>query len=665
MASELKDAAFLTLMRERYELAVDYERENREEALDDLRFRKGDQWPDSVKTEREASGRPCLTINRSPQFIRQVTGDIRMNKPSVKVLPADSGSDPKFAEVYTGLIRHIEQASKAQNVYIRAAESSASCGMGFFRVVTEYSSDDAFDQDIRIKGIKNPFSVLFDPNAVEPTREDAKFCFVVSEIGEEEFKEKYPDANMADFESDEPAQYLRDWYKGKKIRIAEYWCKKPVTRTLGLLDDGSTLDLTEVADRKALPIVREREVESYKIEQYIVSGVEVLEGPHEWPGRYIPIVPVWGEEVEVGETTYRHGLIRFAKDAQRMYNYHRSAAVESIALQPKAPFVIDMRQVKGVEKYWNRANTDNLPYLPFTHVDGVPPPQRQAPPAMPAAMYQEASVAADDMKAVTGIYDAALGARSNETSGKAILARQQEGDVGTFIYIDNLANAIGYAGKILVDLIPRIYDSTRVVRVLGEDDSEEFVPINIPVQGEDGEMKLQNDISAGEYDVVVTTGPSFSTKRTEAAESMMAFMQSAPEAASMVMDLIVKNMDWPGSEELAKRFKKMAVKNGFAEPDDDTPPAEPPPPDPRIEMDAMKTQAHLAKTDAEIARTEEETESKRLENTERAMMLAMQGGEMQALMQEVISQQVQQILAEMQQVQQPPQGGFPLPEGQF
>lgn len=543
--------------RARFERAWTAEREARAEALEDLKFRAGEQWPDEALQERRAAGRPILTINRMPQFVRQVTGEIRQNRPAITVRPVDSGTDPALAATMAGIVRHVEQASDAQAAYVTAAESAAVCGIGHFRIVTEYSSDDGFEQDVRIRRMRNPFAVWWDPEAQEITREDARWCFVTERIPLADFKSRFPKARTEGFEQGSREGGADRWWDGETVRVAEYWVKRPATRTLALLEGGETVDVTDMAQaaRTALPIVRTRRAETHKVVRYLISGAEMLEGPDDWAGKYIPVVPVVGEEVHVGDRTVRHGIVRYAKDPQRLYNYWRTAAAESVALSPRAPWLVTPRQIEGQKAQWESANRGNPPYLLYSPDPAAPPPQRIEPAYPPVALLQEAGIAADDMKAVTGIYDAGLGAQGNETSGRAILMRQREGDTGTYVYVDNLSRAIRHAGRILVDLIPRVYDTERTLRILGEDGSEDFAVINQAVPGADGPVIL-NDLSAGTYDVEVSAGPGFSTRRLEAAESMMAFVQAVPQAGAVIADLIARNMDWPGAEAIAERLRR-------------------------------------------------------------------------------------------------------------
>ena len=542
----------------RFDECYEADLQNREEALDDLEFLVGEQWPDNVKSSREGDNRPILTINRMPQFLRQVTGDIRRTNPAIRVMPADGAADKDIAEIYTGLVRHIEHQSDATSVYEQAAESAAACGVGWFRVTTDYRTGDTFEQEIYIEPIRNPLAVHVDPEAKDPTRKDAEYMFVVDRMPNEAFDEAYPDKRRIDWQGKGQPEYLRHWFDRDSTLVAEYFCKKKETKRLGLTMDGQTVDMDEQPELlDKLEIVSERELEVDKIVWYKLSGAEILEGPVEWAGQYIPVICVPGEEVHIGERVIRSSVIRYAKDAQRLYNYARSTMAEIIALQPKAPHYVTPKQIEGFEDLWKNAHKTNYPFLPYNPDDEAPGvPQRVQPPVPSPALMTEIQLAADDMQATTGIYDAGLGQRSNETSGVAIKQRQLESDISTSIYVDNLSRAIGQCGRIIVDLIPKIYDTQRQVRILGEDATEAIETINMPViMG--GEIVLVNDLSRGRYDVRITTGPSYSTMRAEAAEMLVQFAQAFPPAAPALMDMAAKSQDWPEADKLAERLKRM------------------------------------------------------------------------------------------------------------
>ncbi len=563
----LDERAFIEDALEKYQRAYERDRENIEEAYEDLNFRAGKQWPEEIEKERAEEGRPCLTINRIPQFVRQVTGDIRQMRPAIRTVAIDSRGDKETAELIAGMIRYIENRSQAKTIYNRCADSQVTAGIGHWQVTTEYASQSTFNQEIRIVGIEDGVSVIWDADAVLPNREDAMFCFVPVDMSRSAFEARWPEAAAEHFRRGGEHLVAEGWYGEDYIRVAQYWLKKPAKRRLALLPDGGIDDLTDDpdAEEKAQAIMaqggRVEFRDGFKVCRYLISGAEILEGPLEWPGRYIPVVPVIGEEVRIGRRVVRHGIVRYAKDPQRMLNYYRSAHTEVVALQPKAPFVATEDQVKRHLHKWETANQKNWAVLtydpdPKAGAAGLNAPQRVQPPVSSQGISDGALIAADDMKAVIGIYDAGLGARSNETSGKAILARQREGDVGTFVYHDNFALAIEHTGRIIVDLIPHVYDSERMIRVVGEDGRVDMIEINRAVMVE-GMERVMNDVTVGAYDVTIDIGPSYTTKREEAKEGMREFIQASPNVAPVIGDLYAEAQDWPMAEKIGKRLRAL------------------------------------------------------------------------------------------------------------
>lgn len=611
---------------DRYNEAWEADGDNREDAYDDLRFLAGDQWDHRAKREREYYRKPVITINRMGQFVRQVTGDMRLNPTSIRVQPVDDFADIDKAEILEGIIRQIEYASGATNIYAHAFECAVGVGIGHFRVVTQYEKDSVDKQEIHLKRILNPLAVTWDPNAQEIDRSDADYCFVSELMSHRAFKKKYPDANLTDFPRESRHNNLF-WQEGDYIRVAEFWHREPYQRTLAMTIEGETIDLTGItkADWKFLPLAERedgkpltRTFTDYRIKQYIVSGKEILADASSWAGRYIPIIPAIGSEIPLDEITVRHGLIRYAKDPQRLYNYYRSSQAELISQQPRAPFLVTAKMIKGYAAEWNTANVNPRPYLPYNPDPEAPGrrPDRVQPPTASPALWQEAAIAADDMKATTGIYDAALGAKSNETSGRAILARQREGDVGSYHYFDNFKVAIKRVGDILIDLIPKIYDTERVVRIIGaESDEPQPVRINRQVPGLD---EVMNDLSIGKFDVRVTSGPAFSTRREEAREGMTALIQSAPQLTPLIADIYVEAMDFPKAKEMAERIRRT-MPPGILEDQQ----AGPQQPDPmqeeaaRIQM--AGAEADIQKKQADAAKSAADAEGKQIDN---AMKLA-------------------------------------------
>lgn len=561
----MKAEDLLILARKRFDAAAEATKIQREQGIEDLKFLAGDQWDESVRQQRTASrpARPCLTFNRLPQFTQQVIGDARQNKPAIKVHPVDEGADVETAEIYEGLIRNIEAQSRAPQAYITALEHSVGSGSGAWRIVTEYSTDDAFEQDIRVKRITDPFAVFWDPSAKEYDKSDADWCFVSDWMTKETFAAKYPGKDPNDWEDTyAPFENKESWMLDNLVRVVEYWVKKPVDKKIGLLPNGQVVDFVEGVQFK-----RVRTVRTHKVCRYVLSAHAILEEEKDFPCRWIPIIPVYGPEEYIDGASRPRSLIRYAKDPQRMYNFWQSSLAEAIANSPKSPWLVTPKMVAGLEALWNKSNIENRAYLPYNADPDSPGnyPRRQDPALIQPAMIQQAAQAIDDLKATMGMYDPSLGNASNETSGRAIIARQREGDTASFSWIDNLSRSIQHTGRILIDMIPRIYDTERIVRVLGEDDSVEMVPINTYDEATDS---LIHDMSVGKYDVEISVGPSFATKRLEAAESMIAFFQAFPQGAAAAADLVAKNMDWPGADDIAERLKKM-LPPGMVDEEDD------------------------------------------------------------------------------------------------
>lgn len=553
--------------RKDYERARDAWHQNQEAAREDLRFaRLGEQWPVEIEQARKRESRPCLTFNKMPAFIRQVVNDARQNKPSVKVHPQDSGADKRVAEIYDGLIRNIEVTSDADVATDTAIEHAVGQGFGFWRYNITRASDDTFEKDIVIERVANPFTVYGDPRSTAADSSDWNVAFIVTTLTKDEFEREYPDAERTDWDHD--FRDCPEWLDGDDVTVAEWWTREKVRRQIVALSDGTIEDADTVKERAeelqaaGITVVgKPEEVESFKVTQRLMSGAEVLKTV-EWAGKYIPIVPVYGDEVidEAGKRWFR-SLIRDAKSAQQMFNYWRTTTTELIALAPKAPWVGE-EGAFDADPNWATANSVSHSKLEYAH--GKQPPQRQPFSGVPAGALQEALNAADDMKSIIGIYDASLGARSNETSGRAIMARQREGDVSTFHFIDNLSRAIRHGGRILLDLIPKVYTTERMIRVLGEDltpSTAQVAPTGQAVTEHTDEtghvINRIFDLSAGKYDLTVSAGPSFTTRREEAAMSMEAFIQKVPQAAPLIGDLYAEAQDWPLADKIGERLKLL------------------------------------------------------------------------------------------------------------
>lgn len=562
--------SFLKEARERFTEGESADQENREAALDDLKFLTGEsQWDPTVKAARQRRGRPCLVINDLPQFIGQVIGDTRTNRPSIKVRPVED-ADQQLADIRAGLIRSIENLSNATQVYALAGEDQVSCGIGHFRIGLEYTNDDAFDQDIRIRHIPNPFAVVWDPHSTDQTGADANFVFVVDQVDKKSFKAAYPDAITSELTV---ATGASEWCTADGVRVTEYWLMQSVARTIALVQETPeaapmVVDITGREKEMAEFVVtgddgrpRVREVQRREAWMYLITGAEVLDGPYKLPISRVPIFKVTGREIRVADRRYRFGLIRFAKDPMRMKNVWRSSAAEWLAMSPKQQWLAHAANPEDATTLRN-AHRSGDTVLTYT---GVNPPTRLDPPSPPVALLQEAQLSAQDIKDVTGLHDASLGMKSNETSGKAIIARERQGDVATFMYHDNLNHAVRECGRVADELIPVAYDTPRTLRILGEDEASKIMRVNDP-KAEGGLV----DITRGKYDIYIDTGPSYATKRLETADSMTAALQAMPKLGEVAADLYVKAQDWPDADVLAKRLKK-AMPPEIVNDDDDEP----------------------------------------------------------------------------------------------
>lgn len=682
-----RDSDLLADARKAFERAETAEAKNRENWVDDVRFaRLGEQWPAEVRKQRELEGRPCLTINRLPAFIRQVTNDARQNSPSIKFHPVGDGADEDTAKVLDGLVRNIEYTSNADVAYDTALDNAVTGGLGYFRITTDYAADDAFDQDIRIERIVNPLTVYGDPLSTCADSSDWNEAFITEMWSVDAFKKRWPDAEQANFDANSHDE-ATGWFSDDQIRVAEWWKREDVEAKLFKLSNGSVmfeesyLKIKDLLDVQGVTIVEERTTTTKRVTQRIITGAEILE-TNKWAGKYIPIVPVYGDEVVVDGERHFLSLVRFAKDPQRMMNYWRTTSTELVALAPKTPFIGAVGSFDTDAAKWATANTQTHAYIEYDPVQGGAPPQRQPFAGPPAGALQEAMNAQDDMKSIMGLFDASLGAQSNETSGRAILARQREGDVSTFNFTDNLSRAIRHAGRILADLIPKVYNVPRIIRVIHEDGSNTNVPVNQPTDAQptNGPTKDQiegitrmYDLTTGKYDVTCEAGPSFTTRREESASQMMEFTRVYPNAAPLIGDLLAKNLDWPGADEIAERLKIMLPPQLQGQ-------------NPQLEqaqqmLQQMQQALNQCQQQLAEAQQDKSLEARKLDidaykvETDRLKVVGagMQPQDVQAL----VMQTLQQVLGSPDvlpapepptppQPEQPPQGGFFSPEqGEF
>lgn len=568
---------FLRYCRKEYLADANFDKANRELALEDLRFAAGDQWDATVKAEREDLGRPCLTINVLPQFVGQVIGDRRLNETSIMLAPSRDGT-AEIANVRMGLIKSIEANSRADRAYDLACEDQVICGISNLRVDLEYAGNDVFDQDIFIRHIPNPLAVVWDRMSVDPTGRDARHCFVTDTMPRDIYDKTWPDQpapsalqdmNMNDLQS-------QGWMDKDVVRITEVWELVDKPATFALLQDGKVVDITDgwsQPDEEKLVFIdpktnKPKIRKSFKTfaRMHLITGFAILSKAYEVPVTRLPIIRIEGRVIRVGEDRVRFGLVRFAKDSQRLKNYWRSVAAEALALAPKSQWIAQAKSVDGREDDFRGAHRSGDPLLVFN--DNTERPERVDPPQIPAALLNEAQMNQQDIKDTTGLHDASLGIQSNEVSGKAINARKQEGDVATSMYHDNLNWGIQEVGDVVNQFIPICYDTTRTIKVIGMDDQQALLAINDPNDPD------AIDITQGKYEAYVDTGPSFTTQRAQAADAMMTIVQTSPEIMAVAGDLVVKAQDWLGAQGIARRLRKTIppqLLQGEQDPDGDDP----------------------------------------------------------------------------------------------
>lgn len=612
-----KDEDIIQEALERYTIASECDMEERGLALDDLKFEHNEdnyQWPADIRTQRERSKspRPCLSLNKIPEKINEVEGEFKQMRPSFKIRGVDSASDPKVANIIGGIIRQIEYGSNAKSAYNHSHSQSLKCGRGGWRIDIEDSPADPFVKDIVINRIANVLAIIIDPDSQKQDRSDANYMFLVSEMSIKEFESKYPDADPVEWPVDAKTEKT-GWRTDTTIRVVEYWWKEDETRTFYRVErliNGIPIQLTVKQDKLlgSDTIVEQKEAEVKVVRWAKLTFNQILDGPTEWPSRYIPIIFEVGRETNIDGQNKMKGMVRDAKTPQQMYNFWSSSITEQIALSPKAPYLVTPAMLKGFQNMWDQSNIENFLYLFYNPDPKMPQgyPKREPPPLLSPAIGHELQRMAHDIMSAMGIYQASLGAQGPEVSGKAILAKQKQGSLGSYTFTDNFQIALVYSMKVIIDLIPYVYDTERIIRIRGEDGSEKSVPINArPVSpmlkqqefspdlisdAREGVTEYINDMTVGAYDVVVSIGPSYDTQRQEALAVLMELVGNIPQFGPATVDLIVQNIDVPGvADELVKRAKKIVpVDIRGLEPGEQPPPPPQPTPEEQIELKKLQ-----------------------------------------------------------------------------
>jgi hypothetical protein len=708
----------LRLANKRLQRCVDSDQHNRSAAIEDLNFLNGSQWDEGDLKLRKRRKRPALQINLLPKYVDQIVGEERLNRPRVKIRPVDSKADVHLARIREGIVRNVEYLSRAEQIYDQAFEMAASCGYGAWRILTRYTEENPFIQEIYLEAVKNPFLVYLDPDCKDDTFADAKYGFVLQRMPKEDFDEKWPNVQY-------PSDSLKVglgmsnelWFDQNTVTVAEYFVRETKKKKMAQLSDGTVMPFEEaqeliakwetkakdiraaIAARTAaiaaataeqansptppgvaasstassIPaaglesqgadasgvvpssspvappappadtiiamtigekpkIAKTKDTDEVKIRRYIINGADVIEGmdgdEKYFPGKYIPIILVLGKERNIEGKRYIRGLIRDAKDPQRLVNFWETAIAETVALAPKAPWLVTAAMIKGYENDYATAHEENFPYLKF-NIDPASPmavPIRTHAGDPPMALFAQRQSAHENLKQVIGQFAADVGDQGPERSAPAIIARQTPGDVGTFAFLDNLSRSIAHSGRIINEMIPEVYDTERDVRIRNIDDSETFVPVNttavsalknirqnpnryfgldpnklISSMKEKGPEARFNDITIGKYDVIVSVGPSYTTQRQEASQNIFTLINSMPDKMGIAVDILVENMDFPGSDKLAARLQKLLPPDLRERKPGDPPPAPQPPPL-AVQVQMKKLQLEEKKIDVQLER---------------------------------------------------------------
>jgi len=584
MATNKDDKDLLARLKKRFAAVESEESDFRIRYQDDMEFLfadsdNQDQWPAQVKADRARDKKPMITINKVHTHWLHVVNQSKENKPTIKIHPTNDEATYEAAQIFEGIVRHIEYASDAQTAYDIAMETSTGGGIGYWRIKTMYCDDQSFDQDIRICEISDPMTVYFGPHK-KRDGSDVMYAFIYEDMPNDMFEAAFPNAPKA--LSNARSTKTDGWMTKQTTRVCEYfeieqskeWMyaeqgpdgRVRYTRQSDMPPEEQKL--MNLAIEQSPETHRRRRVDKRVVKWYKVAGDTVIDRGI-WPGKYIPIIRVPGEEVvkKTGNSVDRKGLVRYLKDAQRAYNYNASGQLEFGALQTKTPWMAGASAIRGYETYYADANTTNFSYLPYNDMDDagnpIAPPHRLDPPMGATAFGQGMMDAERQLMMASGQYEATFSEQGNEISGVAIDKRQTQGNRVTFHYIDSLAKAIRFTGKQIIDLVPKIYDTQRIVRILGADGDEQQIQID-PVaeqalaQREDSEeAKVQTifNPNVGAFDVVAEVGPNFETRRQEAFNAMKDLLGADPNLTQVIGDLWMQSADFPNADKLAERMR--------------------------------------------------------------------------------------------------------------
>ena len=566
----------------RFNRAMEWESVARERFLEDLKFRHGDsdngyQWPGAVKALRDADNRPCLTMNIIRQHNLTISNEARKNKSSVKFKAMGGGATQESANVYRDIMQYIEDKSRAQNIFTQARNFQIDGGIGWFRLVTDYVSADSMNQMPYIYPVRDPLSILVDPDRVQDDYSDINWGFAFDWVPNDQFEEAYPE--ISELVGDSPlgsGTIYNGWDSKNHKAVCEYFRRvKKKDKLVSFVHLGERHTIRKSKLHPELheevlkdPLTKIRDVEDATIEWYLIAGQKVIDKTT-WLGKFIPLIPIIGEETVIDGVLDRKGHTRAMKDAQRMYNYNASGQVEFGALQGKTPWTAAAKAIEQFEDIWNSANKVNHAVLPYNHTDDegnpIPPPQRTEPPVGSPLYQQGMDTAFNQMMMTSGQWQNQMGMMGNERTGSAISKRQQQGDTATYHFQDNYEKALINLGKQIIDLVPKILDTKQVLKMQAEDGVDYELVID-PTAKEAYYEELAHDQTVvkrifnpqvGEYDIAPSVGPEYGSKREETVDALTLILTQNPGLTGIIGDILLSAMDFDKADEAARRLKRM------------------------------------------------------------------------------------------------------------
>lgn len=571
--AETDEAIFLECA-ERLKIAEEAESTNRVLAIEDMEFADGQQWPDDLYNMRKVQRRPSLTINHTGTLVRRVVNNMAEQRPRIKAHPVGDGAQIDDARVAQGLVRHVENRSQAEVAYDTAGECAVRAGWGYVRILGEYVDERSFDQELRIKPVRNALTGYIDPAAEMPDGSDMQWFIFSDKMSRQDFKRRYPDEELADWVHGAAGDNQRLWLSKTQIRIAEYYRIKKTKDTLYQLTNGKTLLLSEMQGRKAAFEAAgllamddsgkeiKRPTERRQIQWFRINGIRIVDR-RDLPGKWIPVARCEGNVLDINGDVRRKGMVRDLKDPQRMFNYWETAKTEKLALSAKAPWVVAEGQTDGHPE-WDNANQvphSKLVYKVLLGPDGqplnVPPPQRQPAVEVEAGFAEAAESAGKNLMQVAGMpHEPGQDTPGTVVSGLALRRRQQISDISHVQYYNKQTMMIAHVGRILLDLFPHYYGTQRMQRIIGEDGVPEMIQLNQPIQPEPGVQAVKYDMNVGRYDVVMDTGPGYETKRLEGAENMIDLLKTplGEPVVKVASDVVMRNFDFNGAQDIADRL---------------------------------------------------------------------------------------------------------------